>query len=191
MIWIDTINSDHEFVIIACSNQAKCSINIPTLCQYQEFQLMSWYKHHMFGEIPTSISAIRNPSGIAGSFSSKSSDEGCFGLLDCLCLFAAWAKVTGFGSDGHGAYGSRCSWSADSTIWEPGIKGCIWASAFILVLTWAASVMLRVGGYEYLTLIAPGVKTPSCYFTLTLHFGHCSANLLYGSSSLKLCRQTQ
>jgi len=74
----------------------------------------------------------KKPSGIAGSFTSKSSDEGCFGLLDCLCLFTAQAKdkAMGFGSDGHGAPGSRSAWSADSTIWESRITGCHWASPY-------------------------------------------------------------
>ena len=44
-------------------------------------------------------------------------------------------KAMGFSSDGHRVSGCRCSWSADSTIWEPGINGCRWASVLILALT--------------------------------------------------------
>ena len=38
------------------------------------------------------------------------------GLLDCLCLFSARAEAMDFVSNGDGASGCRCSWSADSTI---------------------------------------------------------------------------
>jgi len=55
---------------------------------------------------------MKKPSGITGSFISKSSNGGCFGLQDCLyCLFTAGAKAMGFSSDGHGVPGSRFSWS--------------------------------------------------------------------------------
>jgi len=71
--------------------------------------------------------------------------------------------------------------------WEPGIKGCSWASVLILALTWATSVMLRVGGCD--CSIAPRGKTQSCSFTKALHV---IAEFLWdGSSSSKLCKQTQ
>ena len=59
--------------------------------------------------VPTSISAMTTPSRIAGSYTSKSSDERCFGLLDCLCRFAARGKAMSFRNGGHEASGSRCS----------------------------------------------------------------------------------